>query len=777
MKPNIVREGISLLGFAPLNPTYVAINLIKENVMDDWHQTGCVLCAQNCGLKIKVENNRIVKVLPDKDNVRSEGYICRKGANVAFHQHHDQRLTHPLKRVGNKFEKISWAQAIKEIAEKLTGIVDEHGPKSFAYMGGGGQGMHMEAAFGVRLLRGMGSHYHYTALAQELTGHFWAHGRVLGHQSLFSRADEENTEMLVGVGWNGMHSHQIPQAPRKLRHMAKDPDKLLVIIDPRLSETAKIADIHLPVRPGTDALMTRAMIAIIIQEGWEDKDYIKDHVSGFDEIQSWFKDFDAKAAIEICQLDYNQVHNLCRLMITKKWSLHADLGTLMSRHSTVTSYLQLILLVICGRLCVPGGNIVPGCIMPISSHSDERNPKTWRTVETDFPAISGAFPPNVMPEEIMSDKPDRLRAVLVSGANPLRSYADTTEYEEAFKNLDLLVTIELAMTETAVLSHYILPARSGYEAWDTTFFAMTYPGVFFQIRRPIIKSESEALENGEIITLLADALGLIPKIPDSLYEAAKKSRMEFGMELMNFAGTEPKALATMPFILAKTLGPELGSTHLAALWVLLQTMPKDAAERAVRSGFKEGPGLGEEIFQKALDQPEGFWVGTCEGEDNMDVIRNEDGKFNVFIPEVENWVKSIEPAAEEKALDMNDEFPLVLCAGRHSNDVANTLMRDPSWNEGRRSCTMCMHPESAEKLNISDGQMVKIITEAGQEEIELEVTDKVRVGQVLIPHGFGMVYKDKVYGTNVNRLTKNTHRDRFAATPLHRYVPCRVEAI
>jgi len=107
---------------------------------------------------------------------------------------------------------------------------------------------------------------------------------------------------------------------------------------------------------------------------------------------------------------------------------------------------------------------------------------------------------------------------------------------------------------------------------------------------------------------------------------------------------------------------------------------------------------------------------------------------------------------------------------------ANTLMRDPAWNKNRRACTLAMNPEDAGALRLKDAQMVKVATEAGEVEIELEVTDAARAGQVIIPHGFGLEYKGSVYGANVNRLTKNTHRDELAGTPLHRYVPCRVEA-
>ncbi len=744
--------------------------------MGQWHKTGCVLCAQNCGLEVLVENNHIVKVRGDRDNPRSKGYVCRKGANIAFHQHHTDRLSFPLKRVGDKFERISWDQAISEIAEKLRSTVHAYGPRSFAYMGGGGQGCHFEAAFGVRLMRSLGSRYHYNALAQELTGTFWAHGRVTGKQYLYAVTDEHRSDMILAIGWNGMQSHQIPRAPLVLKEFSKDPGKLLVVIDPRKSETAEIADVHLAIRPGTDALLTRAMIAIILKEGWHNKEYIEQHVSGFAEIEPWFTHFDAQAAVKVCELDYGQVREVCRLFATRKSCLHPDLGIYMNRHSTAASYLHLVLLAVCGRICMPGGNVIPGQIMPIGAHTDERDSKTWRTVATGFPALMGVFPPNAMPEEIMSDHPERLRAVLCCQSNPLRSFADTTAYEQAFKQLDLLVTCELSMTETASLSHYVLPSRSGYESWDGTFFAFTFPEVYFQMRRPIVEPEGERMELSKIHVMLAEKLGFIPPIPDTLKEAAKKDRLTFGMELMKYAGEEPKALPNMQYVLAKTLGEELGSANLAALWGMLQVAPKDFRRMAQAAGFAKGPLMGEEIFQAILDHPEGIIIGRADEENNFASVQTEDGRINVHIPEMAGWVQSIEPESEEKALNPDPEFPLILQAGRHMSMNANTLMRDPAWNQGRRPCTLALHPEDAAGLNIVDGQMVRVITEAGRVEIEAEVTGATRRGQVIMPHGFGMIHQGKAFGANVNRLTRNTYRDRFAGTPLHRYVRCRVEA-
>ena len=186
--------------------------------------------------------------------------------------------------------------------------------------------------------------------------------------------------------------------------------------------------------------------------------------------------------------------------------------------------------------------------------------------------------------------------------------------------------------------------------------------------------------------------------------------------------------------------------------------------------------MGEEIFQKLMDQPEGLWIGRLDRDRNFDQLQTGDGKINLHIPELWDTVKGIEAGQEEAALRPDPQFPLILMAGRHTSMNANTLMRNPAWNEGKRACTLAMHPADAAALQLKDGQLVRITTEAGSVEVELEVTDSARQGHVAIPHGFGLVYDGKSYGVNVNRLTKNTNRD-FLGTPMHRYVPCRVEAL
>jgi anaerobic selenocysteine-containing dehydrogenase len=448
----------------------------------------------------------------------------------------------------------------------------------------------------------------------------------------------------------------------------------------------------------------------------------------------------------------------------------------MGRHSTLNSYLMNILGAVCGIFCVRGGNVIPGMVMPMGFHADERSPETWRTVETAMPpAAAGSFPPNVMPEEILSERPARLRALLVSACNPLRSYADTQAFEKAFDRLDLLVVNDIVMSETARQAHYVLPCRSYYEAWDGTFFPWTFPDVYFQLRRPVLNPPQHCLEASQIFTLLADRLGLIPDIPEHIQKAAKGDRLTFGMHLMEWAGKTQNAQSRMPFVLAKTLGRVWDSAALAASWGMLMTAPKTFRKNAARAGFQTGLDQGDRIFQALLDAPQGLWVGKADIADNWSAIRTPSGKIEVFIPELAEQAKNLNAAGEAEGLKMQPDLPFVLNAGRHMDTNINTLMRNPLWNKGKRACTIALSPLDADTLGLTDRQSVRVVTEAGSAVGELQVSTQVRSGTVLIPHGFGLIYDKTVYGINVNHLTKNTHRDPLG-TPIHRFVPCRVES-
>lgn len=743
--------------------------------MTEWKRTFCPLCYHNCGLEVQTDGPKITRVRADKDHPRTRGYICRKGAKVAHYQSHEQRLTHPLKREEDRFVKISWNQAISEIAERLKTIVDRHGPRAFAYMGGGGQGCHMETAYGRTLLAGLGSQYHYSPLAQELSGLFWVNGRAYGRQNLHLGPDLDRAQHFIAMGWNGYVSNAgVNRARKRIDEFAKDPNRQFIVIDPLSSETARQADQHFQIRIGTLGLFLKSLIAIILQKGWQDDDYITQHCIDFEKIVPWFKDFDVGSAIEVCRIEYEAAVGLARLYATQPTAIRSDLGLLMDRQSTLNSYLEMLLMAVCGRIGTPGGNVFYGHLIPMGTHSDERKATTWRTVETGFPAFMGYFPPNVVPEEILSKKDDRLRAMIISSANPLRSYADTHAYETAFEKLELMVTIEISMTETARMSHYVLPGRSAFEKWDTTFFNITFPDIFFQMRHPCCEVKGDTLEDGEIHLRLADAMGLIPDIPKSLHWTSAGGRNAYAMALMRYMKQDPQASAHLPFVVGKTLGKKLKSVHLSGIWGLLIRYPQKAADVLSRAGHTVNPFLGDKLFQMLIDRPEGILLGRQDPDNNLKQLRTDDRKIHLYIEKLADWMAELNPKSEVAALN-DPVFPFVLIAGRHFSYTANTIMRNPQWNKEKPVCTALLNPSDADALQLIDGMQIRVVTAASQVALPVEISEIACPGTVSIPHGFGLTYHGEPYGVNVNQLTQNTHRDRIAATPLHRYVPCRVE--
>ncbi len=744
--------------------------------MNDWQKTTCIFCGVNCGLEVQTEGNRITKVRPDRGSPRTHGYVCRKGLSIAHFQNHADRLTHPLKRVGNNFEKISWEQATTEVAARLKEIVDTHGPKSVALMGGFGLASHFGAAFCLPLLLGLGSRYHYHLIAQELTGVFYVQGEAYGSQGLWPRPDDEHTDVLVLWGKNPWRSHHMNRARLLLTEIKKDPNKFLVVIDPCKSDTAKRADIHLAPRPGTDTLLMKSIIALLLEERIYDKEYVRRHTTGFEAILPYFENFDIAKALKVCRLNEEEVRRLTRLLAERKSCIHSDLGVLMGRNSTATSYLEMILINLLGRVGKQGGNVFYGGIAEFGNHTPIDDPSNWRTVETDFPAIMGFYPPNVMPEEIVSDKPDRLRAVLVSKSNPLRSYADTKAYEEAFTRLDLLVTVEIAMSETARLSHYVLPAKSPYEKWDGSFISFGYPESYFHLRRPVCDAVGEPKEEAEIWTDLADALGLIPEYPSELAGLASKDRLEYAKALMDYIGENPGSTGLLPFIVGKTLGKALDSPALSLFWSVLAQYCRTGGAKLERAGYTPSPLLGEELFQKFMDTSGDILVCVQDVKNNIaNSIKTPDGKVHLHIPIMDDWVAKINPEDELKALESTG-YPMLLAAGERTDFNANSRMRNRDWIGDERVCAMRIHPDDAKELGLETGGTALVETETASLEVEVEVSDRPCRGMVIIPHGFGLEHCGHVIGVNVNYLTSARNRDPLAGTPLHKFIPCKVSA-
>lgn len=747
--------------------------------MGEWKKTACVLCAQNCGLEMEVEDGKIVKVRGDKSNPRSQGYCCRKGLSMAHYAHHEDRLAYPLKKINGRHERISWEQAIDEISTKLLSIKEAHGGNTIAYMGGGSVGGQMECALGLKLLSSLGSRNFYSSLAQEFSNVYWVDGRITGRQGMASQPETHKADTVVAWGWNGWMSNQEPRARNLILDLKNNPDKCLIVIDPRPSETAEHADIHLRLKPGSDTMLLKAMIRIVLDNGWDDKDFIAEHVSGWDETERFFEGFDARRAVTVvCGLDYDEVVEATRIIATTKSCIHPDLGIYMNRNSTLNSFLIYILRIITGRMCVEGGQCIPAMLYAMGSHTDERSPKTVRTARHGMFPVCGVFPPSIFPDEVLGENPDHLRAVIVSACNPLRSYPDTKAYERAFEALDLSVCIDVCYNETARASDYVLPCASYMETYDTVCFNFEFPDLYFQMRQPVVPPYSEECKEGSQMMLeILEKLGAIPELPQSIFDAAKESITAYCMELMMWMQENMEHMRMLPAIIAKSLGPTLGSYNQALIVALLIGSSKAFKIGATAMGYPDGDDLSfaETVFEDIKRHPEGMILSRFQC-DNFRLLKTEDRKLCLRIEELDGQMENATIENELLALAPDKDFPMFLHAGLHHETVINTILRNPAWNKGREADNMFINAADAEKLGLQDGDRARVTTKASSVELTVEISPHTTENFVYIRHGRGLIYQNVQYGVNVNELVSSLDRDELG-TPMHRRVPCRVEKI
>jgi anaerobic selenocysteine-containing dehydrogenase len=314
------------------------------------------------------------------------------------------------------------------------------------------------------------------------------------------------------------------------------------------------------------------------------------------------------------------------------------------------------------------------------------------------------------------------------------------------------------------------------ESFDVTMFSYTYPELFFQLRQPVVEPISDECKEGAAILLeIIKAMGFLPELPESLYQAGRQGITAYLGALNKFVKENPTYARMMPLIMAETLGYALGSVNQAMVVGLLVNGSKAFKAGAAAMGYPADFTMIEAMFKDLLAHPEGLMLAKFQG-DNFSLLRTEDKKLALKIDELLEPVRAANIESELAALKMPDEFPMILHSGLHVETNANSTMRNPEWNKTHGRSTLLVNETDAASLGIADGELVRVTTVASSVEIPIEISPRAAIGCVYIPHGGGLVYDGKKYGVNVNELVKTTNRDEMG-TPMHRRIPCRVEKI
>ncbi|CAM2843128.1 molybdopterin-dependent oxidoreductase [Skermania piniformis] len=747
----------------------------------EWHTTACILCECNCGLWIQLDGRRLARIRGDEAHPTSAGYACEKPLRLDHYQNGRDRLTSPLRREPDgSYTEIDWDTAVAEITERLTAIRDTHGGESIFFYGGGGQGNHLPIAYGQSLRAALGSRYYSNALAQEKTGEMWVDGRLSGGHS---KGDFEHAEVVLFLGKNPWQSHSFPRARPVLREIARDPARTMIVIDPRRSETAELAEFHLQVRPGTDAWCLAAMLGVLVQEDLLDHEFVAVHTRGAEAVSAALAEVPVGDYAARCGVDEDLLRAATRRFATAETAAsYEDLGVQQAPNSTLCSYLHKLLWILTGNFGRPGTMYLHSSLTAISGGSGSGKGARLTPV-TGARIIGGLIPCNSIADEILTDHPGRLRAMWVDGANPAHSLADSARFGEAMRALELSVVIDVAFTETARQADYVLPAATQYEKWEATFFNFEFPRNVFQLRGPLLEPAPGTLPEPEIYARVLRALGPVDEtVLTTLRAAAEEGAAAFESAFFAAAAADPTIMPLAGYVLYETLGPTLpnDARSAAVLWGTAQLCAAANAESVARAGF-DGTGFepGRKLFDAILNRRSGVEFTVDEWSDVWRYVRRPDRRFTVAIDELLTELRGL---GDARSTWTTDEFPLVLSAGERRAFTANTIIRDPGWRRRDQEGALRISPQDAQQLGVGSGDRVRVVTETGAAETAVEVSELMQTGHISLPNGLGVDAPDangrrQRTGVAPNDLTTTRYRDPIAGTPWHKYVPARVEAL
>jgi anaerobic selenocysteine-containing dehydrogenase len=687
--------------------------------MSDWRPSACILCECNCGIDILVgdDGRSFERIRGDRLHPSSQGYTCNKALRLDHYQNgRSGRVTRPLRRRPDG--------SFEEI-DWDTAIAEVAGRLK-----------EIEAAHG---------------------------------------------EVAVFVGKNPYQSHGFPRARSVLKEIAKDPNRSMVVIDPVRTETAELADFHLQVRPGTDIYLLTALAAVLVQDDLIASRWLAEHADGLEAVSKVLGEVPVGRYCEISGVDEDLVRAAAgRIAAAESVAVLEDLGIQMNRDSTPASYMEKLIWLLTGNLGRQGGQYLFSSLAPIGRDRGHPVGEGPRSPVAGAQIISGLVPCNVIAEEILTDHPDRYRAMIVESANPAHSLADSARMREALQALDLVVVIDVAMTETARLADYVLPAPTQFEKYEATFFNFEFPRNVFHLRHPVVDPPEGVLPEPEIHARLVEAAGALGEDDYApLREAAAQGRQAFAAAFLETMSRRPKLMRMAPVLLYRTLGPTLpdGAAAAAALWALAHKCAQENPAGVRRAGYGEGLEAAERLFDAILTNPHGVVITDDEQEETWRRMRGR--RIQLDVPEL---LAEIAALADRAPADPGSEWPYVLSAGERRAFTANTIIRDPGWRKRDPAGTLRMSTADAERLGVAAGDRVRLTTRRGSAEVSVDPTDRMRPGHLALPNGLGLLApgpdeQPTRTGVAPNELTAAEDRDPWAGTPWHKHVPARVERV
>ncbi len=692
--------------------------------MSESHYRTCNLCEAICGIEINHANGKVLSIAGDKNDPFSRGHICPKALALKDIYEDKNRLKFPVKRLGNDWKEISWNEAFDEIANKLKEIQAKYGRNSVAVY----QGNPSVHNFGTllnsgSLLKALKTQNNFSATSVDQLPHHFAAWTMLGHPLLMPIPDIDRTEFFLILGANPLASNgslmTAPDIINRLESIKKRGGQI-VLIDPRKTETARVASEHHFIKPSSDVYFLLALIHTLFAEKLVNLDRLNDFTDGVEVLRGVSKEYSPEKVENLTGISASQIRRIAvEFAYAESAVCYGRMGVSVQKFGSLCHWLINSINILTGNFDRAGGAMFTTPAFDILQIAEGKNIfNRWQSRVRKLPEFMSELPVAALSEEILTNGKGQIKALITSCGNPVLSTPNGGQLENALDQLEFMVSIDIYINETTCKADIILPPATGLETshYDVIFNT-------FAVRN-------------------------VAKYSAPLFEKDKGAKYDWEIfqELYHRLSGDEKPLTLVPPEVKLNLGLMFGPYKLP-----LEELSKNP----------HGVDLGE--------------LKSCLPER----LLTENKRINLAPEVLVNDLKRLKLEAKT-----SDEFPFALIGRRHLRDNNSWLHNSEMLLKGKNRCTVLINKRDAEKLNLQNLQTVKISSRTGSVEIPCEITENIARGVVSIPHGYGHnrdgVRLDKAKnhtGISLNDLTDDLVLDELTGNAAFSNVRVKLELL
>ncbi len=720
------------------------------------HYRICPLCEACCGLEVQTVGGHVSAIRGAEEDPFSRGFLCPKGVSLKDLHDDPDRLRQPLIKRDGRHVPIAWDDAFEDIERRLRPLIQRHGSDAVA-LSLGNPAAHKVGllAYTPRLVRALGTRNVFSASTLDQMPKQLSSALMYGHWLSIPVPDLPRTELLVVLGANPMVSNgslwTVPDFRAKARALRERGGRLIVI-DPRRTETAAVADEHLFIRPGGDVWLLLGLVHALFDEGLVRVGALGEWLVGLEQVRDAAASYPPESTASLCGVSADDQRRLARLLArTPHASLYARIGSCTQRHGTLNSWLVDVINILCGQLDQPGGAMFPKAAA--FAVNTQGRPGSGRGVSlgrrrsrvSGAPEVFGELPMVCLAEEIETPGEGQVRALITVASNPVLSAPNGPRLARALDGLDFMLSLDIYLNETTRHADLILPAPSPLEDlhYDIAFGQLSWRN-HARYSAPVFERPAGMPEEWETLTRLAALVsGADWRRPAAELDTVAL-RQELRHQLKDAEGAQTEALLG-------ALAPRVGPQRLIDL--------------ALRSGpygdqFGRTPeGLSLDRVQAA---PHGIDLGELQPR-IPELLRTPSGRIELAPPQFIEALAALPGEAPPRAGP--DELLLI---GRRDLRSGNSWMHNlPLLAKGPDRCALILHPDDARSRGLRDGERALLSNAAGVAiEVLLQCSDEMMPGVASLPHGWGhdlpgtqLSVASLRPGANLNALLDERARD------------------